>query len=1032
MPLATQIVSIPLTGGVDEKTRAELLDPGSFTTLSNFQYGKSNALAKRPGVASVPTTLFAGGSLSAGERLLGYRDELVAVDGGQLVSRGATVNALAGQGPIVGEALVTRLAVASLGLDCAQYDIIEANGYRAIAWAVPVSAGGGLGIYIVIVDIANNAIVVSPTLVGGGGAGDLTVSFSLAAIGSRIIVLWGLRGSGSIASTFFDTSATGGIGGLASGGQGGGTVATDAYNSASEPPYFDVCTLDDRIAIAYANNAGSNTLTVRTLNFVFNTLTQIAQTIFGSANGADLPTTMALGGSQTDTLFLAYPVTKSSSNNVSVSGLNPLTLANAGTGAVVITTTATFPAQLGIVRTGAASGYLVAGDSDENLHSRPFNVQAGNVVALSSTVVRNFLLADSRPFVVGGRPYVMVRPNVPTGINRQYVCVDLSGGAASLLLSGGPYLRPAATVSPRLAVSPSQIYGMPAHVCVSGGGTKIVVANIAARTGSSAGLEMATLDFAAPSRWMGASFAETMCLSGGVPSYYDGSRVSEQGFILAPTTVTFTMVTSGALSPTTGYLYVAVYEQFDARGQRHQSAPSQPSAVAKPSAQNVRLSTTPLSITGRVSSNNTTSPTIRIAWYRTVDGGTVYYRLPNAEVVNNNSAATAIFVDSTSDATLATQEPLYTQPGSLGTAQPKVSPPSFVHHVQHGDRLVGINGSDVWVSGQQIYGEGVWWSDKFVYPQTGGDLTAVWSMDGRIIAFGRARIIFLDGDGPPDNGGGGDYVSQNIATPVGCTEPRSLVTIPSGTVFRSLRGLELLTRGMQVQEPFFGRHVESTLAAFPIITSATNREDLGRVVFTCVATEGAATGTTIEYDYVHDTWGPCPRGDGSAPGTGIASAAIVGTQPGTTPRFTYLTPAGAIFQESAATFLDAGAWVTSSFETAWIKVGGLQGFQRLRHVLLLAQMLTPHDLTLQLAFDYSASYTETHTRTAAQIALQPAGEWMDFHVANQRCTAVRLKFTDLTPTSGVIGTGQGGTILGLALEIGVKQGRARLPALAKG
>lgn len=1042
MPIQAQTIDIPIGGGVDEKTRPELVEPGSLASTSNLQHTKTGALYKRPGTVSVSNALFIGGNLAAGKRCFGYRDELCVVDGTQLVSRGATANALVSagdphgsQGRIPGEALVSRLPVAPLGTACAQFDVAYANGYYLVVWAQPIYSGGPLTIFGTVVDATNGAVVVTATNLAAGGAGDVTVSLAAAAIGTKLVVLSGLRNSSNIDGLLIDTasSAT-----LEAGFFGAGSPVTDAYNTATDPANFDVVTLDDRIAVVYTNNVLFNPRnTVKTLNFVGFTLTQIARSDSGTAIATGA---VAIGGTQTDRILVAAQV--DATTTVRVYCLDAVTLAAAGTSTSVVVTPGAGPTRMSITRTGAASGYVVADDSIGTITCRPFNVPAAAVVALSTQVTRYNTTSASKAFVTNGRLYIMVRPLVPTLLNQQYICVDLLGNSTSLLTAKGPYLRPVASVTPRLAVAPSggpASPTVPPHAVLVG--AKAMVGSITARTTSSASLDLVTLDFAASNRWQPASFAEVVCMSGGVPSYYDGGRTSEQGFLLAPTAVVANILAGPGIS-CTAVTYVAVYEQYDTRGQRHQSAPSVPSAPVSPANQLVLLSTASLYITGRISDATAVTNPIRVVYYRTTTGGTVYYRLPGSESLNDPTApGTATFADTTIDALLATQQPLYTQPGVPGSAQPRVSPPSFLAHVTHGDRLVGIDGANVWVSGQQVYGEGVWWSDAFVYPQTGGDLTAVWSMDGRIVAFGRSRIIYLDGAGPPDNGYGGEYVSQNIATPVGCIEPRSLVTIPTGTIFRSLRGFELLTRGMQVQEPFFGRAVEATLAAFPVVTSAVNHEALGRVIFTLVATEGASTGTTVEYDYVHGTWAVAPRGDGTVPGAGAASAALIGNQPGTMPTYTWITSAGKIYQESTSSYLDNAAWVTGQFETPWIKTGsgaggpnisgGIQGFQRLRHVLALFQSMSPHDLTVSLAFDYSPSYTETHTFTWAQLGALARGN-VDVHVANQRCQAVRVKVVDLTPSSGTVGTGQGPVFLGLALEVGVIAGRARLPAGAKG
>src|SRR5678815_141814 len=139
-----------------------------------------------------------------------------------------------------------------------------------------------------------------------------------------------------------------------------------------------------------------------------------------------------------------------------------------------------------------------------------------------------------------------------------------------------------------------------------------------------------------------------------------------------------------------------------------------------------------------------------------------------------------------------------------------------------------------------------------------------------------------------------------------------------------------------------------------------------------------------------------------------------------------------IRDRSATAFTDDGAWVTFSLETAWLKVGDLQGWVRAWAVQTPADRLTPHDVTISAASDYSGSYTQSKTWTDDKIAAMPL-EQMRMQITKQKCQAIRFAITDATPTGGgAVGTGQGFSLAGLLLEAAVLRKAKRLPAAQRG
>jgi len=105
-----------------------------------------------------------------------------------------------------------------------------------------------------------------------------------------------------------------------------------------------------------------------------------------------------------------------------------------------------------------------------------------------------------------------------------------------------------------------------------------------------------------------------------------------------------------------------------------------------------------------------------------------------------------------------------------------------------------------------------------------------------------------------------------------------------------------------------------------------------------------------------------------------------------------------------------------SLQTSWLQLASLQGFQRVYKMLVLGDYISPHTLTVRIAYDFGAS-VQTDTITGA------IPEQFRIFMARQKCQAVQILITD-TPST----LDQGLSLSGLTFEIGVKSGANRLPA----
>ena len=357
-------------------------------------------------------------------------------------------------------------------------------------------------------------------------------------------------------------------------------------------------------------------------------------------------------------------------------------------------------------------------------------------------------------------------------------------------------------------------------------------------------------------------------------------------------------------------------------------------------------------ITNRMNGNNSANP-VTIVLYMTALNGQTLFRLQDDDV---NTSGFALFTINSAPSSTSTAQQLYTIPGLVGQPLPRRAPPSLSCLLQHNDNMCGVgpDGFTIYFSSEHVQGEGFWWNPLlFALVEDTSPVIALASMDGHLIAFTRASVWIIDGQGFTENGQGGYQPAYRLASDCGCIEPRSVLTAPAGTYFQSDYGLCLLTRDLQIQ--FLGAAIQKTLATYPVITSATIERTRHLAIFSLATSESGGNGATgpgrfLALDYTDGQWVTWDVTDNL--GTAHACAETIWMQliAGVT-SLCFVTPAGYVHTPSND-FLDTGQWVTQQIETAWIKTGGMQGFQRIWRVLALYAIQTPHDVTIEFAFDY--------------------------------------------------------------------------------
>lgn len=488
-------------------------------------------------------------------------------------------------------------------------------------------------------------------------------------------------------------------------------------------------------------------------------------------------------------------------------------------------------------------------------------------------------------------------------------------------------------------------------------------------------------------------------ISGGVPTVFD-VYASEQNFNWFPEVTKAPVVGGGGSLPAGQYQYYWVWEWVDNKGQVHQSVPSLPQTLTVGASGSVEISV------GRFL-NTTKNTSYYPALYRTTVNGVTAYRLPNTGISLTNKTTRSFnngyfsYTDLgaagvTDDATIVNNQILYTSGGIL----PNDPAPNSQFQWLYKNRVMlgGLDdGNAIWYSKTRVAGEPIKFSALFFtnVDIAGGDVLAGGTLDDKCIFFKKNKIFYMYGDGPNDAGGGQTFSTpQEISSPVGCSYPKSVVAMPNGLMFKSEKGIYLLDRGLNVQ--YIGAPVEA-FNSFNI-TSALHLAEYNQVIFTL------DNGTSLVFDYLMGQWGTFTNL--SAQGSTLYQN-----------QHTYVQANGVVRQQGS-TYLDNGSPITMSIGMPWIKLNGLQGYQRTREFLLLGEYKSPCTLSVSMAYDYEPSYNQTASFTPS------AGALVQFRtfLTKQKCEALRVFITD----NGTSTTGEGFNLSEMMLEIGVKKGHFKL------
>jgi hypothetical protein len=1032
VPLQKQLLQLDLTGGVDERTRAELMASArSCVQMNNLLQEEVGAWTMRPGLTAISTSTEPSGTLVAAQGLVRTRNNGLGLIGSETpnFSGSAVFHQLQSDGKFLRKgtapefSVTGHIEVSSQNSLTAPFSCASNTKFDVIIYVSGQDGAGNTDALLSVFDRATNQQVAKYHCKSSFGALNCRCVF----VDDRYLHVWAHdTGTGPTKVTIFDTNS--------------------AWPSSAPAPVV-ANAVEGAAALMYDISRGTGQSYCTVKNHVYS-CTNVGIVTMGTF------------------VDLAYTCDEDNAGNLWVVGLDNASgffrvsefaaanvAAGPGSGAHgknYVTTVAPFGSTIAKVLA------VPAGVSQSTIWLVDVNYRTGASAALSRIYAATTADVDLTTFhdiygwsACGPLFYSAVNDSLYLQLSKQNdgsaivvnglthnVIVNISGYKS---LNYSPTAGPVHVfpVAAGLETWTSVIMAGPVYRYKPISTGKFVVLcdlQISARSFASAFYELQQND---NNMWEAASFGNSTYLSCGCISNYDGQSVYEDGFYDLP----WLRVSDsgGAGNPNGSYKYVAVYKHVNAEGEITYSRTSPPQSVSVAN-HKVTIKVYPCQVTNKIYDGNVRSVITEV--YRTVSGGTQYQLVASSQSgpasptqeLALTAAATDLYLtfdDNISDVTLASQPLMFRQPGTFGTGLDRYPLPSGSQHlIPHKDRLFTVDPYGIRVAYSSFFvdGETAWSNPSFSFFVHGGSgpITGLVSMDGRLFIFKRDAIFVVDGDGPPENGGNGTEFSppQRLATDFGCINQKSITITPDGILFQSTRGIELLSRALQVD--WIGAKVQSTVSAYSTC-HGTCIDSKGRVY---ISMSNGVNGKVIVYDTILHCWSTMTFNTGSANAIieGLCLATIGNSE------VVCVTDASArAFYLDSTTGLDNAAEVVGTFETGWIHAGGPQGRQSVRGIYGLLKKRDNHCVNMYIAEDYVDSYIKEET-WEPDIINDLVPEELLINTENPQTVALKYKLEIKNPsdlTDYPVTTGKGADLLDVSVHVAVKAGPQKLAQEAK-
>lgn len=452
------------------------------------------------------------------------------------------------------------------------------------------------------------------------------------------------------------------------------------------------------------------------------------------------------------------------------------------------------------------------------------------------------------------------------------------------------------------------------------------------------------------------------------------------------------------------YQYQITWKWTDADAKVYRSAPSVPVEIASTGERNYLAINTP-ALTNR----DITKVVVEV--WSTGPDGTVFRKLSERPLEAGawSSSARIGFFDDVGAVT--DEEPLYTTGGTLENYS--VGACRLVSSFK--GRVVVVSDDDPYaalISKPVLPNTPIEFSDAISIrvPSTTGTINSIFGLDDKFILATSTELHYSAGEPANALGTGSTLFDPvSIAADTGVRDPNSVVVYADGALFKSNKGIYRLDRGLQLS--YIGMEVENynDNIVSRAVLDKTNNE---------IRFYHSDTTDLIVYNYIDNKWAIWQN-------HGAQDACIYS---GSAHR---VDSTGKVHQSVEGVFTDtdgASAYYTSEIELPWLKLKGLQDFQRVRLFSLLGDYVSPHTIVATVYYDYDMSNPSTHTLPTSTFmtgtSLGDAVYQAEFQTAIQKCQAIKIKFVE-TPASG---SGESAQWTDVSFEVALKKGLNKVKA----
>ena len=534
-----------------------------------------------------------------------------------------------------------------------------------------------------------------------------------------------------------------------------------------------------------------------------------------------------------------------------------------------------------------------------------------------------------------------------------------------------------------------------------------------------------TIDILEANTSKGAAYQSQLVVAGPIVKSFDGAVCLDYQFTHSPHAQT--AANNGAGNLEAGirqWFFVAKF--VDTKGNAHRSPPSNIISLNVTASNNVLLTFETMITGSHLWGVSGIFQTLEI--YRTLVAGNIFYKVADLQydgVALLQSTELQTYTDSTSDADLDDKE-LYPYQEILDDG---FAPPcSTIFNYKNRLLIAPTDLTDrISFTKEKVENQASAFSEfLFIYAEESSSqsdlgIKGACNIDDKILIFKENSIQYTAGEAPNNAGeGGGFLVPQLLSNEVGLINPASLVQTQNGILFQSNRGIYLITRGLELIN--VGEAIsDKTLSIVSAFKSKS--EDLA---FFATSNNGIVVYETTKAKWSMFTNYNCDTAT-------IVNGLIY-----------HVDTAGELFLETPALYDDDGSFITQKFTTPWIKVSDLQGFYRLKKIMILGKWRSLHNLRVSIAYDYEdynwenttlvpanpSDFNRVSAPTVTQLYTGANSGPYQFRVSplRQKCEAVKITIEDVYTSAN----GESYEITGLSLLVMKKRGQKKLPSNRQG